>query len=71
MNKDGKMLVFVVDDDVFYLKTVVMGLDKHYHTSVVFKYFFNPNDLLAELKKIEQMPDQICSITFWITTSRA
>ena len=59
MNKDGKMLVFVVDDDVFYLKTVVMGLDKHYHTSVVFKYFFNPHDLLAELKKIEQMPDLI------------
>jgi|GEM_PF-1024127 len=59
MNKDGKMLVFVVDDDVFYLKTVVMGLDKHYHSSVVFKYFFNSHDLLAELKKSEHMPDLI------------
>ena len=59
MNKDGKMLVFLVDDDVFYLKTVVMGLDKHYHSSVVFKYFFNSHDLLAELKKREHMPDLI------------
>jgi DNA-binding NtrC family response regulator len=48
-----KLNVYVVDDDVFYLKSVIMGLNPEYSHSVNFHYLYNANELLVKLKNDE------------------
>ncbi|MCX6182312.1 MAG: response regulator [Bacteroidetes bacterium] len=59
MSKQDKLTILVVDDDVFYLKSIIIGLDGKYHDKVNFKYFFNPIDLLNQLKANEFQVDLI------------
>lgn len=59
MSKIDKILVFVVDDDVMYLKSIIIGLSTKYKDKVVFKYFSNSSELFSELESETQMPDLI------------
>jgi DNA-binding NtrC family response regulator len=54
-----KLNIYVVDDDVFYLKSVILGLNAEYSDSVIFKYFFSANELLLKLNAEEENADYI------------
>jgi DNA-binding NtrC family response regulator len=59
MSKSDKILVFIVDDDALYLKSVIIGLGSDYKDQVEFKYFYNSSELFSELKSDAKMPDLI------------
>ncbi len=54
-----KLNVYVVDDDVFYLKSIILGLNPEYSDTVEFKYFFNANELLKKLNNEEDSADYV------------
>jgi len=59
MSKLDKILVFVVDDDIMYLKSIIIGLSTKYKEQVVFKYFSNSAELFSELESETALPDLI------------
>lgn len=54
-----RLNVYVVDDDVFYLKSVILGLSAEYSDSIFFRYFFNGNELIAKLRSGEEQADVV------------
>ncbi|MFM7021824.1 MAG: response regulator [Flavobacteriales bacterium] len=56
---EKKLSVFVVDDDVFYLKSIILTLNKDFGSKVMFKFFFSSDSLLTKLKADDEPVDLI------------